>query len=85
MSGYDENLDADRLCEVADAALRASIEVGEYLGGGRPYPADLMGSPLQPDYLAPFTLWEVQQASELLLRLGEVDAPRKAASPEAGK
>lgn len=81
MSSYNEHLNADRLCEVADAALRASIEVGEYTGKGRPYPADLMGSPLQPEYLAPFTLWEVQQASELLLRLGEVDQPKTETHP----
>jgi hypothetical protein len=69
----DENrLSADRLIEVAEAALDASKEIAEYTGQGMPYPADLMGTALQPASLAPFTLFEVEQASEFLFRLGEV-------------
>lgn len=73
-----ENLTPERLCDAAEAALRASTEVAEYTGGPQPYPADLMGSPLQPDYLAKFTLFEIQEASEFLVRIGFIP-PRRAA------
>ena len=73
---YDR-LDPTRLVEVAEIALEAAIEVAEYTGASeRPYPLDLMGSPLQPDSLAEFTRFEIEQASEFLRRLGEVAAPR---------
>ena len=76
MSGHNEQLDPTRLCEIADIALRASIEVAEYTETAvRPYPADLLGGPLQPDALAPFTRFEIESASAFLWRLGEVAAP----------
>jgi len=82
MSTYREEIDPTRLCEAAEAALAAANEVAEYTGGPRPYPADLMGSELQPPCLEPFTRWEIEQASEFLLRLGEIEArphPKRAA------
>lgn len=68
-----ENMSAERLCEAAEAALRAAADVAEYTGGPWPYPADLMGSPLQPDCLAPFTKYEIEAASEFLVRMGAIE------------
>jgi hypothetical protein len=75
MARSQEQISPERLCEAAEAALRAAVEVAEYTGGPWPYPADLMGGPLQPDYLAGFTRWEMEQASEFLVRLGMIDRP----------
>lgn len=74
--GHDQDdhdqIDSYRLMEAVDAALRASEEIAQYTGNPRPYPADLMGTALQPDMLAPFTLHEIEEASKFLLRMGEV-------------
>ena len=66
MSRREEHLDPDRLVAAAEAALRAAVDVADYTGGPWPYPADLMGTPLQPEFL---------------VRLGALDKPlpRKAA------
>lgn len=70
-----DQMDSERLLQAAEAAMRAADEIAEYTGGPRPYPADLMGSELQPDYLAEFTKWEIEQACEFLVRMGMLDAP----------
>ena len=44
--------------------------------GPRPYPADLMGSAIQPDCLADFTRSEIDEASEFLARMGYVERPK---------
>jgi hypothetical protein len=67
-----DQIDTYRLMEAVDAALHASEEIAQYTGKPRPYPADLMGSALQPDMLAPFTYHEIEEASKFLLRMGEV-------------
>ncbi len=81
MSRHEEQIDPDRLVAAAEAALRAAVDVSEYTGGPWPYPADLMGTPLQPEFLAEFTKWEMEQACDFLVRLGALDKPpsRKAA------
>ena len=81
MARREEHLDPDRLVAAAEAALRAAADVAQYTGGPSPYPADLMGSPLQPEFLSEFTRWEIEQACEFLVRLGEIEKPtqRKAA------
>lgn len=81
MSRQEGNIDADRLVAAAEAALRAAVDVSEYTGGPWPYPADLMGTALQPDFLSEFTKWEIEQACDFLVRLGALDkrSPRKAA------
>jgi hypothetical protein len=63
-------IDPDRLMQAVDAALAAAADVAAYTGGPIPYPADLMGSPMQPECLADFTKWEVEQACEFLMRCG---------------
>jgi hypothetical protein len=74
-----EQLDSDRLLECAQAAYAAAQEVADYTGQPMMYPADLMGHELQPDSLAPFTRWEIEQASEFLVRMGWIQRPRRAA------
>ena len=74
-----EQLDPDRLVECAQAAYDAAKEVAEYTGGPMMYPADLMGHELQPDSLSRFTRWEIEQASEFLVRMGWIEQPRRAA------
>ncbi len=73
-------LDPQRLVQAAEAALHAAKDVQEYTGGPLPYPADLMGTPLQPDCLAEFTKFEIEQASEFLVRMGEIPAKMKPAA-----
>jgi hypothetical protein len=65
-----DQLSPERLLEAAEAALAAARDVAEYTGGPLPYPADLMGSELQPDILSGFTHYEIEQASAFLLRMG---------------
>jgi hypothetical protein len=70
-------IDPDRLVQAAEAALMAAEDVAEYTGGPRPYPLDLMGAPLQPDCLSEYTHYEIQQACDFLVRLGELEPPRR--------
>jgi hypothetical protein len=77
MAEFREQLTPERLLEAAEAALNAANENAEFTGGKMPYPADLMGTPVQPDSLAPFTRWEIEQASEFLVRMGMIPAPAR--------
>ena len=72
-----EHLSADRLIEAAEAAMAAMKENAEFTGGAGAYPLDLLGSPVQPACLAPFTRYEIEQACEFLVRMGELDAPSR--------
>jgi hypothetical protein len=74
---YRDRLDPQRLHLAAEAALRAAHEVAAYTGGPMPYPLDLMGGELQPDYLAEFTRWEIEQACAYLVRMGLIEQPQK--------
>lgn len=76
MAHSETNLPPQRLWEAAEAALAAARDVAEYTGGPVPYPADLMGSPMQPECLAGFTRWEIEQASAFLVRMGVIERPR---------
>jgi len=67
---FEAGPDPDRLFEICEAVLRAVTEVAEMRGGTCPYPPDLMGSADQPDELAQFTLYEVEQATLFLIRMG---------------
>jgi len=80
-SGTPEQLSPERLFEAAEAALRAAEENAEFTGRAGAYPLDLMGSPVQPECLTPFTRFEIEQACEFLVRMGAIESPgrRKAA------
>jgi hypothetical protein len=73
---YRDQLDPERLHQAAEAALRAAEEVAAYTGGPLPYPLDLMGGELQPEYLAEFTRWEIEQACAYLVRAGLIEQPQ---------
>lgn len=79
MSEYKDEMDPQRLCDAAKAAMEAAADVAEYTGKPAPYPADLMGSELQPDCLSEFTKWEIEQACGFLVRMGFLESPSKAA------
>lgn len=75
-------MDAVRLCDAAEAALKAVVEVAERNGGRRIYPTDIMSGPLHPACLNGFTPAEIDCASRFLVRLGWIEprtAPRRAA------
>jgi hypothetical protein len=76
MAKQHEQLSPERLCDAASAALAAAVEVAEHRGGVWPYPADLMGAPDQPECLCAFTRFEIEQASEFLVRLGMIESPK---------
>jgi len=63
------------LVEAAEAALAAARDVAQYTGGPQPYPLDLMGSELQPEILTNFTRYEIEEACDFLVRLGEIEHP----------
>lgn len=77
---FDAGPDADRLFEISEAILEAVAEVAAERGGTCPYPPDLMGSAEQPEGLAQFTLYEVEHATQFLIRLGLLQS-RPASGP----
>lgn len=77
-----EPIDAERLCDAAEAALKAVAEIADRNGGRWLYPLDLMVNPMRPACLKGFTVDEIDQASRFLVRMGIIEprrAPRKAA------
>jgi hypothetical protein len=76
MASPNEQLSPERLCDAAEAAMKAVVEAAT--GGVWPYPVDLMGAPNQPECLCQFTRWEIEQASEFLVRLGMIEPPQHA-------
>lgn len=75
------DMDPRRLCDAATACLVAAAEFGRGSGRPWPYPADLMGTPLQPRCLAPYARWEVDRACEFLVRLGLLEPRSGSAAP----
>ncbi len=67
------HINEDRLVQAAEAAWWAAHKVWNQRGGFRPYPADLMDDPDPPECLRGFTRWEMEQASEFLVRLGMIE------------
>lgn len=72
----DKQIDPQRLCDAAEAALRAAVERADATGAW-PYPLALMGTPDQPECLCDFTKFEIEQACEFLVRMGYLDTPRR--------
>lgn len=73
MARSNEQLSPDRLADTASAVMQAVAEFAASHGQQRPYPPSLMGSPAQPSCLDGFSKWEVQQATDFLVRLGFLD------------
>lgn len=76
MARPNEQMTPDRLCDAAEAVMLAVAEVAEQTDGGWVYPPALMGSDQQPQCLSDFTRWEVEQATDFLIRLGMVEVVR---------
>ena len=74
MSLPSEQIQPNRLFDAADAVLQAVVEVADEFDGVYVFPTRLLGSPLQPACLRDFTEFEVQQATEFLVRLGVLPA-----------
>lgn len=75
----NQQIDPQRLCDAAEAALRAAVESADARTGEWPNPAQLLGTTHQPACLAEFTKVEIEQACAFLVRMGYLEAPRRAA------
>jgi hypothetical protein len=74
MFAEHDRISYSRLMDAAEAALHASLQAADDRGGESVYPADLMGHPDQPDVLADYTRFEIEEASAFLARLGVIHA-----------
>ena len=70
MTSPSEEITPGRLVEAADACLQAVSEVADDLNGSYVHPPRLMGTTIQPACLREYTSFEVQQATDFLVRLG---------------
>ena len=77
MSRERQRMNPTRLCDAAEAAMKALAEFGETRGGPWPNPVDLYLSPHRPGCLDPYTRWEIEEATDFLARLGYLE-PRRA-------
>lgn len=77
MDERNQQIDADRLCDAASAVMKAVREMMVAIENGQrsavPYPPDLMGSPQQPQCLAEYSRFEVEEATLFLIRLGMLE------------
>jgi hypothetical protein len=69
----------DRLADAAVAALKARVEHADTHGGIEVDPAELVGTPEQPEVLAAFTRDEIVAACAFLRRIGVIEGRRRAA------
>ncbi len=76
MADFREEIEPERLCDAAEAALHAVVEVAQRNGGLWLYPADLMAAPAHPRCLNEYTQFEIERASEFLVRMGVIE-PRR--------
>lgn len=72
-SHREQSIREDRLVLAAEAAWWAAHKVWYQAGAFRPYPGDLMDDRDPPGCLRGFTPWEMEQASEFLVRLGMIE------------
>ncbi len=77
-----DHLDDNRLLDAADASLRAAaLRIAQVGVRAIEHPADLIGTPLQPECLAPFTKHEIEEACGFLVRLGLFEHPEDDRAP----
>ncbi|MHC4769137.1 MAG: hypothetical protein ACYTEI_10555 [Planctomycetota bacterium] len=74
MSPSSEQIQPERLLDAADAVLEAVIEVGKDFDGLYVHPPQLMGSKIQPQCLCEYYVFEVEEATRFLVRLGVLPA-----------
>ena len=65
----DERISDDRLYAAVEASLDAMKELAPE---GKFSPTQIHGSPMQPDYLAEFTRFEIEEAEAFLRRMGMI-------------
>ncbi len=70
-----EQVEPGRLFEAANAVLEAVKEVERSRGTRCPYPPELLGSPDQPECLVEFTRYEIEEATDFLVRMGYIVIP----------
>jgi hypothetical protein len=75
-----DQIEPERLCDAAEAALHAVVDVAQHNGGRWIYPADLMSSPVHPACLKGYTRSEIEQASLFLVRMGIIEPRRNKAA-----
>jgi hypothetical protein len=83
MALSSEQIQPERLIDAADAVLEAVIEVAEDFDGLYMHPPRLVGTTLQPLCLREFTTYEVQEATQFLVRLGVLPAEPQSTEPDA--
>ncbi|MHC4217043.1 MAG: hypothetical protein ACYSU7_01170 [Planctomycetota bacterium] len=74
MGSSSENIQPERLMDAADAVLEAIVEVAEDFDGLYVHPPQLMGSKYQPACLCEYYVFEVEEATRFLTRLGLLPA-----------
>lgn len=67
----------DQFWLAVEASIAAAIEVSQATDGVYPWPPDLMGTPMQPPCLEPFTRFEIEEGSAFLVRMGYFDRPKR--------
>ncbi|MHC4129179.1 MAG: hypothetical protein ACYTE6_08505 [Planctomycetota bacterium] len=80
-----EQIPPERLLEAADAILEAVIEVADVHDGLYLHPPQLLGTTFQPLSLRAFTAFEVQEATQFLVRLGVLPAQTPSAPGHDGR
>lgn len=80
--GGGADIDPQRLCDAAEAALKAIVEVAQRNGGRWIHPTDIAAGALRPSCLSGYSPDEIDQASRFLVRMGIIEprrVPRQAA------
>jgi hypothetical protein len=80
MARKAQQIEPLRLCDAAEAAIRAVTEAQD-AGAPTLYPPDLMGTPHQPSCLEPFTRQEIDEGCKFLIRLGLLRVRRVDSTP----
>lgn len=75
MPSDGNQINAQRLCDAADAALDALVDAAGRTGRVPAWPANLVG-PDAPACLRGYTRDEIEQAGAFLVRLGAIEHPR---------
>ncbi len=76
MNEANEQIDYNRLFEASEAVLDAIVELAAEHDGLCPYPTSVMGTSEQPECLSRFTRWEIEEATQFLMRAGFIEAQR---------
>ncbi|MHC4140518.1 MAG: hypothetical protein ACYTA3_01490 [Planctomycetota bacterium] len=84
MGRSSERIEPERLFEATEAVLDAVIEVAEMFDGIYLHPPQLLKTTFRPLRLREFTAFEVQEATQFLVRLGVLPAETPSAWSDDG-